>query len=346
LRSALTSCSRSGSAIASGAGGSSAARQIISLEQRHEYNAIRPCPQQTRLQSTLLVGRLSEFGSLLIALHAMNNANQPKPQSQGPLGVRFGVWLFLCSLALVGVAAIVLSRRGATTTATAPPPQESGVSRAASAMTRRAAVPAAPEPEHQGRRLSEWIEDLKTGDSKTKAAAQDAMVAIGPQVIPALAELLSDPQAANAAAFALARVGKEALPVLLDALTNGTTLARLEVAGVMSWFGPDAVEAVPALVECLRHEDAGVRGNAIASLQAIPKRPDLAVPALTVCLTDADAGVRGNAATVIGKFGHDAEQAVSNLVRLAGSDMDSHVRTRAAESLRLIAPERAEREGF
>jgi HEAT repeat protein len=157
---------------------------------------------------------------------------------------------------------------------------------------------------------------------------------------------LNDIQAANAAAGALASIGKDALPALLDALTNGTSFARLEVAGVMASFGPDTEEAVPALVECLRHEDAGVRGNAIASLQAIPKRPDLAVPALTACLTDADVGVRGNAATVIRKFGHDAEPAVSNLVHLARDDTDSFVRTRATESLRLIAPERAEKEGL
>jgi len=187
---------------------------------------------------------------------------------------------------------------------------------------------------------------LKTGDSKAKRAAQDALIAIGSQAIPALAELLNDTQAANAAAFALARFGREALPVLLDALTNGTTLARVEVAGVMSSFGPDTEEAVPALVECLHHDDAAVRGNAIASLQAIPRRPDIAVPALTACLTDADAGVRGNAATVIRKFGNDAAPAISILLRLARSDTDSHVRTRAAESLRFIAPERADREGL
>src|SRR6185295_6575193 len=142
----------------------------------------------------------------------------------------------------------------------------------------------APEPVHQGRRLSEWIDDLRTGDFKTKTAAREALAAIGSPAIPALAELLNDIQSANAAAGALASIGKDALPALLDALTNGTSFARLEVAGVMASFGPDTEEAVPALVECLRHEDAGVRGNAIASLQAIPKRPDLAVPALTACL--------------------------------------------------------------
>ena len=276
---------------------------------------------------------------------AMQNVTQPKQKGQGPLGVRVGVWLLVCSLAVVAIVAISLSRRDGASNA----PGHSKVfdaSRQPSLIRTRPAVSSGPEPVHQGRRLSEWIEDLKTGDFKTKAAAQDALVTIGSQAIPALAELLSDTQAANAAACALARIGKNALPVLLDALTNGTTLARVEAAGVMAWFGPDTEEAVPALVECLRHEDAGVRGNAIASLQAIPKRPDIAVPALTACLTDGDAGVRGNAATVIRKFGHDAEPAVSNLVRLARHDTDSHVRTRAAESLRLIAPERADREGL
>jgi len=272
--------------------------------------------------------------------------NTPETKSSGPLGIRVGVWLLVFSLVLVGVAVISLSRREATTTAKTHPPEVSDTASRLALVEEGRTVPSAPEPVHRGRRLSEWIEDLKTGDSKAKATAMDALGAIGSPAIPALAELLGDTQAVNAATFALVRISKEALPVLLDTLTNGATRARVEVAGAMSMFGPDAVEAVPALVECLRHEDAGVRGNAIASLQGIPKRPDIAVPALMACLNDSEVGVRDNAATVIGKFGQNAEPAVSDLVRLARSDTDSHVRTRAAESLRLISPERADREGL
>jgi len=276
----------------------------------------------------------------------MKNAKQPESKVQGPIGVRVGVWLLVFSLALVGIAVIGLLRRQPATVATAHPPQVSDTIRPSSARVRRAAVPSAPEPVHQGRRLSEWIEDLKRGDSKTKAAAQDALVAIGSQAIPALAELLSDTQAANAAAFALARIGKDALPMLLDALTNGTTLARGEVAGVMGWFHRDTEQIVPALVECMRHEEAGVVGNAIASLPSIPTRPDIVVPALIDCFTNSNWGVRENAAGAIRKFGHDAQPAISNLVWLARHDVHSGVRGRAAESLRVISPEHADREGL
>ena len=73
------------------------------------------------------------------------------------------------------------------------------------------------------------------------------------------------------------------------------------------------------------------------------------LPALrreTVCLTDDEVMVRDNAATVLRYFGKAAKSAIPELVRAAREDKDLHVRTRAAESLRMISPERADGEGL
>ena len=210
--------------------------------------------------------------------------------------------------------------------------------------------PAEPEPMYQGKTLSEWIADLRSGDSKLKQTAWDTLISIGPPAIPALEGALGDIRTVNSAAFILAMIGKEALPVLLNSLTNGPILARKEIAGAgvmqVNALLPYEDDIVPALLVCMRDDDATVRGGAVNAFQSYFKRPDLAVPPLLECLNDTNANVRGSAVTVIRQFRTGAAPAVSNLVWLARQDEDSHVRTRAAESLRVISPERAEQEGF
>ena len=109
---------------------------------------------------------------------------------------------------------------------------------------------------------------------------------------------------------------------------------------------PYEEEIVPYLVDCMRQVDSTVRLGAVNALQSYFKRPDLVLAPLMDCLIDINANVRGSAVTVIIKFGPVAAPAISNLVWLARQDADSYVRTRAAESLRVISPERADKEGL
>lgn len=275
-----------------------------------------------------------------------NNTRQTRQPN-----IRLAVWLSIVGVVMIGILALTLSRKGTSNMAVEQPLTVSNVSQGSSfTSVKRTAGPAAPEPTHNGRRLSEWIEDLETGDYKTKSAARDALVAIGPDAVPALREALNDNRSLNSAAFALASIGKEALPVLLDALTNGPLQTRKEIAGagVMQVHAllPYEAEIVPVLVQCMRHEDGTVRAGAVNALQSFWKQPDIVMPALMDCLTDTNAGVRGAAVTVIREFGRDAEPALSVLVRLAKEDADSYVKTRAAESLRVLAPQRADQEGL
>ena len=160
----------------------------------------------------------------------------------------------------------------------------------------------------------------------------------GPAALAMISGYLEHPRYSNKAAFTLVMLGKESLPYLIKALTSESKLARLEVAGAIGMSRTDASEAIPALVSCLKAEDPGIRSNAIASLQSIPGDASILVPALNDCLVDSDANVRANAATVIQKYGIAAMPAISNLLYIARFDSDSHVRTRASESAKIISP--------
>ena len=192
--------------------------------------------------------------------------------------------------------------------------------------------------------------DLLSSDQKTKQAAWDALIAVGPPAIPALKEALNDIRTLNSAVFILARIGKEALPVLLEGLTNGAALTRKEIAGTgvmqMNTLLPYEEEIAPVLAECMRDEETMVRLGAVNALQSYYKRPDVVMPGLMDSFADTNATVRGSAVTVIRNFGTNAVPRISDLVRSARNDPDDFVRMRAAESLRMISAERADKEGL
>jgi RNA polymerase sigma factor (sigma-70 family) len=208
----------------------------------------------------------------------------------------------------------------------------------------------APEPPPQEKTLNDWVSDLESTNNDVIQAARKALADLGPEAAPAiprLAQMLGSGHTCNSAAWALVKIGTNSLPVLLDALTNGNTFARLEVAGAIGWFREAGAEAVPGLVECMKDDDPGVRMNAIGTLQAIPKMPDIAVPALIACLSDPDASVRQSTTTVLEKYGKvEADTTIPLLVQAARQDPNPRIRDRAAEILRTVAPQRAEAEGL
>jgi HEAT repeat protein len=199
--------------------------------------------------------------------------------------------------------------------------------------------------------LAGWVLDLDSTNAEVFQAARKALADLGPAAAPAipqLAQMLKEGRNCNAAAYTLASIGTNALPALMDALTNGNRNARLEVAGALGGLREAAEAAVPALVDCTRDEDSAVRGNAIAALQSIPKRPDIAVPALIAALADPEASVHDNADTVLRKYARvEAEATIPMLIEAARQDQNPvSIRFRAAEIVRAIAPERAKAEGL
>jgi len=215
--------------------------------------------------------------------------------------------------------------------------------------TRTRPMLAPSQPTQKG--VTEWLLDLESNDAEVVQAAGKALADMGPDAaaaIPRLAQMLSEGRNCNLAARTLASIGSNALPVLIDALANGNPTVRLEAAGAIGTpvFGEAGETAVPALVQCMNDPSPGVRGNAIAALQAIPKRPDIAVPALIAALADPD--VHDNADTVLRKYARlEADATIPMLVQAARQDQNPvAIRFRAGEIVRAVAPERAKAEGL
>lgn len=272
--------------------------------------------------------------------------------SGGWFGVRPSVWWFgllvvLCILGAVFFSANRRENRSALQTASV---DEDSAKLEMPTIVEPVSKPSVLEAIHSEKSLNGWIDDLKGGDEKARVAAQLKLIAMGSPAVPALADALNDPRSLNRAAFALGAIGKDSLPVLLEALTNGPMAISREIAGAgvmqSSPLLPFEGEIVPSLVVCMSHTNSTVRLGAVNALQSYWKHPDLVMEALIKCLSDPDANVRASASTVIEKFGRNAGSAIPILVSLAKEDQDSLTRTRAAESLRAIAPLRAKEEGL
>ena len=106
---------------------------------------------------------------------------------------------------------------------------------------------------------------LLVRESTVGEAAADALARIGTQAVPALVDALQDPKprVRELAALALARMGPEAetsVPELIMALQDSDLEVQRSAARALGQIGPEANQAIPALLETIRHEaDLGVR---------------------------------------------------------------------------------------
>lgn len=175
---------------------------------------------------------------------------------------------------------------------------------------------------------------------------------LGPQASPAIPELTKLMKGTNVditinAFYALHATGIEALPVLLEVLTNGPACLRLHTAVIfrtMRQLGTNASVVVPVLIEQLQDKDPEVAAKAAAMLGVLGVEPALAVPALTSSLLASETYVRCSAVYALARFGDQARSAVPSLLR-ALDDSDRSVREAATNALRQIAPEVFGKEG-
>ncbi len=163
---------------------------------------------------------------------------------------------------------------------------------------------------------------------------------MGPTSVPALNELLRDPnpEIRGQAAFALGQFGPlaaDAVPALTELLRDPNPEIRGQAATTLGSIGPLAADAVPTLIELLRDPDTGVcRKRAPMALMNIGKE---ATPALVGSLRHPDPEVRGQAARILGLIRPLAADAVPTLVGLI-NDPDPQVRGRAAFALGQFGP--------
>ena len=141
-------------------------------------------------------------------------------------------------------------------------------------------------------------------NAQVRRAAVEALADIepGPEVgVPIIVKMLedADPAARIRALDALAEEGKTAVPHLINALEKEE--AVYWACLVLSEIGPDAEEAVPALIKVLDDKRPGVRREAILALAAIGEASAPATDALVEAL---DCQINGVVATyALGKIG-------------------------------------------
>jgi hypothetical protein len=89
-----------------------------------------------------------------------------------------------------------------------------------------------------------------------------------------------EPTEREVAAAALGRIGRPAVPSLVQALGHRDSEVRMQAALVLARIGPDAFDAVPELTALLDDESEGVRKAAARALGQIGPAAGSAVPAL------------------------------------------------------------------
>jgi len=149
----------------------------------------------------------------------------------------------------------------------------------------------------------------------------DALVKIGKPAIPSLIQLLGDKNSSirQNAAQTLGRIGKDAVSPLLEtvkieAVKSKNSFTRPAAIMALGFIGKDAKIAVPTLIKFLQDNDITVRERAIIALGQIKSESKLVVPLLIKALEDKNETIRRSAALALGNIGEDSAPAVPALI--------------------------------
>ena len=165
--------------------------------------------------------------------------------------------------------------------------------------------------------------------------------------VPALTSALSDNDASvrAAAAEALGRIGpaaSDAIPDLERTMRFDSGYARIHAAVALVRAGSNTGNVLPALMAELRTDDVvSYKKEAAWALGELGPDAADAVPALIEALGCDFVSVRTASAVALGKIGPSAEQALAALVERAVNDHEEQVRIQAGRSLAGISPEKA-----
>ena len=201
------------------------------------------------------------------------------------------------------------------------------------------ALPAAdpPEPSHDGKTLTAWLEQLNDPKKAVRVDAVEAIGAMGPDAKAAVPPLLlalkrdESEEVRAAAAEALGKIGPAAEPAArgLAAVLKEDKSELVRGQAVLA-LGKIGKASVPYLIELLDDPDAEVRRDAAEAVEVVGPDARDAVKPLIPLLKDANGGVRIAAFGALGKIGPDAADA---LPRLAEFLRDPPYRNEAAAAM-------------
>lgn len=198
-----------------------------------------------------------------------------------------------------------------------------------------AAIAAAPGDETAVLVYADWLDDHDQPDRAAWVRHPLVRPWIGPgfeNPIPTLLAALAAGSRTAAARKAVATVGATAVPGLIGLLKNGTTpAARAEAARCLGALKKLAADAVPALLEALSDPAVEVRRRAGTALKAIGPGRDTPTDRLRAALADEDHETRRSAAVLIGKMKATEAMLAQLAAELAGGT--SEERRAAADAL-------------
>ena len=137
-------------------------------------------------------------------------------------------------------------------------------------------------------------------------------------------------QTTSEAADALSRIGKPAVPLLVDVLKTGATDARCDAAQALGKIGQDAADAVPALTEALRDRSLAI-GPVLDGLGGVGPAAAGATDELIAIYKEGDSWKMDHIITVFEKTGPGAKAAAPLLIE-ALKDKKDEVRRDAARA--------------
>jgi len=188
-----------------------------------------------------------------------------------------------------------------------------------------------------------FVEGLKSDREQVRTAAARAISDIrpGPAVmVPLMEQALkgAEPETVRHALDALATLGAEAVPNLIQALKYEK--ARASVAYVLGEIGPKAAPATEALAGLLESSDPETRREAAVALAKIGPGAAEAVPALVKAMERCEGSAGCPMCFALGRIGPGAAAAKPVLVKALGSE-DETLALFSAWALAHVDPEDA-----
>ncbi|MFV1964182.1 MAG: HEAT repeat domain-containing protein [Pirellulaceae bacterium] len=188
---------------------------------------------------------------------------------------------------------------------------------------------------------------LESDDDILKSGAARALAEFptegSDEAVAALVEVLdeSDPYVIGNAIDALAALGPKALNGIGGALTRPEL--RNYAIRIVYRMGPEAAQAVPALIEVLKQtpendDDLAFRQEVQLALAAIGPAALPAMPQLVASLSSEDEEVRGSACYALGKIGPQAQSAATQPLDALARSGDIRTRRAAIWALLKIRP--------
>ncbi|MDA0833626.1 MAG: HEAT repeat domain-containing protein [Planctomycetota bacterium] len=185
--------------------------------------------------------------------------------------------------------------------------------------------------------LPRLVEELWNQNEHVRNRAAYRLAKIGPDAVPVLCIAIQDRLGIvrSAASLALERIGEPAELPLIETLGETRSLARASVARTLRNIGPSA-KAVPALIQALNEDEYSyARSAAAQALGRVGPEAKPAVPDLIEALQDDKEEVRMSAIGALGSIGPDAQTALSPLKELL-KNSNPRVGKAAAEAVRKI----------